>query len=62
MVFQNPMSALNRGFYVTSALALGGFAYAVHAMLNGPGVEWTWLRGCGIVGMVTAFLFVWITQ
>jgi len=59
---EDPMSALNRGFYVTSALALGGFAYAVHAMLNGPGVQWTWLLGCGIVGMVTAFLFVWITQ
>jgi len=59
---EDPMSALNRGFYVTSALALGGFAYAVHSMLNGPGVEWTWLLGCGVVGMVTAFLFVWITQ
>jgi len=59
---EDPMSALNRGFYVTSALALGGFAFAVHAMLNGPGVQWTWLLGCGIVGMVTAFLFVWITQ
>jgi len=59
---EDPMKALNRGFYVTSALALGGFAFAVHAMLNGPGVQWTWLLGCGIVGMVTAFLFVWITQ
>jgi K(+)-stimulated pyrophosphate-energized sodium pump len=59
---EDPMSALNRGFYVTSALALGGFAYAVHAMLNGPGVQWTWLLGCGVIGMVTAFLFVWITQ
>src|ERR1700723_930064 len=38
---EDPMSALNRGFYVTSALALCGFAYAVHAMLNGPGVQWT---------------------
>src|SRR5471030_3174329 len=49
---EDPMSALNRGFYVTSALALCGFAYAVHSMLNGPGVQWTWLLGCGIVGMV----------
>ncbi len=59
---EDPMSALNRGFYVTSALALCGFAFAVHAMLNGPGVVWTWLLSCGVVGMVTAFLFVWITQ
>ncbi len=59
---EDPMSALNRGFYVTSVLALGGFAFAVHAMLNGPGVQWGYLLSCGVVGMVTAFLFVWITQ
>jgi K(+)-stimulated pyrophosphate-energized sodium pump len=59
---EDPMSALNRGFYVTSVLALGGFAFAVHAMLNGPGVAWGWLLSCGVVGMATAFLFVWITQ
>ena len=59
---EDPMSALNRGFYVTSVLALGGFAFAVHAMLNGPNVAWGWLLACGVVGMVTAFLFVWITQ
>ncbi len=27
-------------------------------MLNGPGVAWLWLLGCGILGLVTAFLFV----
>ncbi len=59
---ENPMTALNRGFYLTSALALAGFAVAVHTMLNGPGVAWLWLLACGVVGMVTAFLFVWITQ
>ncbi|MDQ2926439.1 MAG: sodium-translocating pyrophosphatase [Acidobacteriota bacterium] len=59
---EDPMSALNRGFYVTSALALAGFAGAVYFMLNGPGVAWTWLLGCGIIGLCTAFLFVWITQ
>jgi K(+)-stimulated pyrophosphate-energized sodium pump len=59
---ENPMTALNRGFYLTSALALAGFAVAVHTMLNGPGVAWLWLLGCGVVGLATAFLFVWITQ
>ncbi len=58
----DPMAALNRGFYVTSVLALCGFAGAVYEMLNGPGVAWGWLLSCGVVGMVTAFLFVWITQ
>jgi K(+)-stimulated pyrophosphate-energized sodium pump len=59
---EDPMAALNRGFYVTSLLALCGFAGAVYMMLNAPGVAWGYLLGCGIVGMVTAFLFVWITQ
>jgi len=59
---EDPMSALNRGFYVTSALALAGFAVAVYQMLNGANVHPGWLLSCGVVGMVTAFLFVWITQ
>ena len=59
---EDPMTALNRGFYVTSILALGGFAFAVYHMLNGVGVAPGWLLGCGVVGMATAFLFVWITQ
>ena len=59
---EDPMRALNRGFYVTSLLALAGFAAAVYGMLNGTGVKPVWLLGCGVVGLVTAFLFVWITQ
>src|ERR1700722_13552761 len=35
---EDPMHALNRGFYVTSALSLAGFAWAVFTMLKGlPG-------------------------
>ena len=59
---EDPMRALNRGFYVTSFLALLGFAAAVYGMLNGPNVHPMWLLGCGVVGLVTAFMFVWITQ
>src|ERR1700742_4407230 len=56
---EDPMNALNRGFYVTSFLALLGFGGAVYKMLNGDGVQPAFLLGCGVVGMVTAFLFVW---
>ena len=59
---EDPMHALNRGFYVTSALALLGFAGAVYAMLNGPQVKPLWLLGCGVIGLITSFLFVWITE
>ncbi len=55
---QDPMDALNRGYYVTTLLALAGFAGAVYYMLQG---RW-WLLGCGMVGIVTSFLFVRITE
>jgi K(+)-stimulated pyrophosphate-energized sodium pump len=59
---EDPMHALNKGFYVTSALALVGFAGAVYLMLNGPLVQPLWLLGCGVIGLITSFLFVWITE
>ncbi len=55
---EDPMHALNRGFYVTSALAFLGFAIAVHFMLQ----DRYWLLACGAIGLITAFLFVWITE
>src|SRR5271155_202771 len=55
---EDPMHALNRGYYVTSLLALVGFAVAVKFMLSG---HW-WLLGSGICGIVTSFLFVRITE
>ena len=59
---EDPMSALNRGFYVTALIAIVGFGAAVYSMLNGTNVHPGWLLGCGLIGMATAFLFVWITQ
>ena len=59
---EDPMRALNRGFYLTSVLALAGFALAVYTMLDGPMVKPLWLLGCGVVGLITSFLFVWITE
>ncbi len=54
----DPMHSLNRGFYITSFLALGGFAAAVHFLLQD---RW-WLLAAGVVGIVTSFLFVSITE
>src|SRR6201994_4774896 len=59
---QDPMDALNRGYYVTAIIALAGFGVIVWKMLNGPGVEPGWLFACGVIGLATAFLFVWITE
>jgi K(+)-stimulated pyrophosphate-energized sodium pump len=55
---EDPMHALNKGYYVTSFLALVGFAAAVYYMLQG---RW-WLLACGVCGIITSFLFVRITE
>src|SRR6201994_733409 len=55
---EDPMHALDRGYYVTSFVALLGFAAAVYYMLQG---RW-WLLACGLVGIITSFLFVRLTE
>src|SRR5438094_2481686 len=55
---RDPMQALNRGFYVTTVLALVGFYAAVQMLLKGNMM----LFAAGVVGIATSFLFVYITQ
>ena len=60
---QNPMTALNRGYYVTSLLAAVVFYFSTKWLLNSkdhPGAS-TWFFFCGLVGIVTSILIVWIT-
>jgi K(+)-stimulated pyrophosphate-energized sodium pump len=54
----DPMHILNRGFYITSALALVGFAVGVHFLLQ----DCWWLLAAGVVGIITSFAFVSITE
>ncbi len=60
---QDPMSGLNRGYWVTSILAAGGFFFATRWLLS-PIVPQTWMLffWCGVIGIVTAQCFVYITQ
>ncbi len=55
---EDPMQALNRGYLVTTVLAMAGFYVAVRTMLQ----DNLWFFAAGIVGIITSFLFVWITQ
>lgn len=65
---EDPMKALNRGFYITMVLATIGFGVASHWLLaakdpNGPaGHAWLNFFFCGIIGLIASLAFVYITQ
>src|SRR3990172_7393793 len=66
---ERPMSALNRGYYVTTGLAVVLFAAAAYAMLQdrrlapiGNPDAWLFLFLAGFVGIITSLAFVYITQ
>jgi K(+)-stimulated pyrophosphate-energized sodium pump len=58
-VITDPMNELNKGFYVTAISAAVGLAVAAFWMLPFGNVEYL---ACGLIGILTAFVFVWITQ
>lgn len=61
---EDPMKSLNRGYMYTTALAFAGFFFACFFMLRADDAprSYLWFFGCGIVGMIASFLFVWITE
>jgi K(+)-stimulated pyrophosphate-energized sodium pump len=66
---EDPMSALNRGYYVTSALAIVGFFFAAQWMLAVDPTQhpeatsaWFYFFLCGVIGIAMAQAFVYITQ
>jgi len=60
----DPMGALNRGFYVVSALVLVALFVSTRWLLNPAGAPDAWWHffACGVIGLLTAFAFVYITQ
>ena len=61
---EDPMSALNRGFYATSAIVAVAFFFLCRNLLVTPSAPDAWWHyfACGMVGLATAFAFVYITQ
>jgi K(+)-stimulated pyrophosphate-energized sodium pump len=55
---EDPMSALNRGYLITTVGAIIGFFLAVVVLLRFN----LWFFGAGVVGIITSYLYVWITQ
>jgi K(+)-stimulated pyrophosphate-energized sodium pump len=68
----DPMAALNRGYYVTTILAIVGFFIAskwllsvdpaLHPEFPEAGSAWFYFFLCGVIGIVMAQAFVYITQ
>ncbi len=60
----DPMAALNRGFFVVSALAAVAVVGASKWLLNTPEMPDAWWHFalCGIIGLATAIAFVYITE
>src|SRR5262245_28804922 len=64
---EDPMNALNRGYLITTVLAMLGFAASVYLLLSPVAgarvaVSQGYLLLAGIIGIATAYAFVWITQ
>ena len=57
---EDPMKALNRGYYITSMLVMVGF-YIASRWLMGPEYYFNFFL-CGVIGVLTSIAFVYITQ
>ncbi|TSC72097.1 MAG: K(+)-stimulated pyrophosphate-energized sodium pump [Parcubacteria group bacterium Gr01-1014_38] len=57
-----PMRALTRGFWLTTALAVVALFFTTKLLLSAQGVDTRWLFGAGLVGILTAIAFVYITD
>lgn len=70
---QDPMKGLNKGYFVTTVLAIIGFGTASYLLLS-PSAEylaanvlvspytWTWFFSAGLTGIIASVAFVYITQ
>jgi K(+)-stimulated pyrophosphate-energized sodium pump len=70
---EDPMNILNRGYWVTTILSVVSLAFVTWAMMETPGhvaqsvgstvvPTWVYFFGCGVVGLLTSVVFVYITQ
>ncbi|MSO20846.1 MAG: sodium-translocating pyrophosphatase [Acidobacteria bacterium] len=57
---EDPMHALNRGYYITSGLAMVGFYFSSHWLLGAAHYFNFFL--CGVIGVLSSIAFVYITQ
>jgi K(+)-stimulated pyrophosphate-energized sodium pump len=67
---ENPMNILNRGYWVTTLLSVVGLGITTFVMMQTNGATglalglptWIYFFLCGVVGLATSVVFVYITQ
>ena len=58
---ENPMNALNRGYFVAVALSIAGMVLTVLVLMNDVGGK-GWLVAAGCVGIITSIIIIFVTQ
>jgi K(+)-stimulated pyrophosphate-energized sodium pump len=60
----DPMTALNKGYYITAFLSMCGFFIGTNWLLKSTQFESAWINFfcCGVIGVLTSVAFVYITQ
>ena len=60
----DPMKALNRGYYVVAALVVVALYFTTRWLLNPASAPDAWWHffACGVIGVLTAIAFVYITE
>ena len=59
---ENPMTSLNRGFFVALALCIAAMVAVSAVMFRPMASGWLWLLGAGIIGIVASVIVVYVTQ
>jgi len=59
---ENPMTSLNRGFFVALALCIAAMVAVSAVMFRPMASGWLWLMGAGIIGIVASVIVVSVTQ
>ncbi len=59
---EDPMTTLNRGYYVALALCVAAMAFTCWIMFSDMSSGWQWLMLAGLVGIGASVLVLYITQ
>jgi len=59
---EDPMNALNRGYFVSVGISAVAMVLTVWAMLGSAPGGWMWLAAAGIVGIIASVVIVFVTQ